>query len=139
MLPALTPHLRFVGAVFYRAWLSLAVLLARPSRSNGRAAAAYHGLARAVIRSSVDASGVVSDRMLRKLVYSDAGRGKMSASIFAGSAENGDAHAAVVLNACAEGPPCAGLSIPTSADPGASPFEAAARSVALADIGVLTS
>ena len=100
---------------------------------------AYHGLARAVIRSSVDASGVVSDRMLRKLVNSDAGRGKMSASIFAGSAENGDAHAAVVLNACAEGLPCAALSIPTSADPDASPFEAAARSVALADIGVQTT
>ena len=40
----------------------------------------------------------------------------------------------VVGKACAEGLPCAQLTIPTSADTRASPLEVAARSVELADI-----
>eukprot|EP01052_Picozoa_sp_SAG31_P025435 SAG31_NODE_2229_length_6145_cov_2.651009_2_plen_312_part_00 len=94
---------------------------------------AYHGLARAIVRSSVDASGAVHERALRKLVNVDAGRGDKSATIYdsvALEAVTSD----VVVRACLANLPCADLAIPTSTDINDSPFAVAAQSVALADI-----
>ena len=93
---------------------------------------AYHGLARAFIRSKVDASGTAAERALRKTVNADAGLGHGGATIVEGAAE--DAASDVVVMACADGLPCAQLTIPTSAESRHSPLEVAARSVELADI-----
>ena len=96
---------------------------------------AYDGLARAVVRSAIDASGSNDERELRKLINSDAGRGERSAAILAGSSSYlGTVAVPVVVEACAEGLSCAQLSIPTSADVHDSPLEAALRIVGLADI-----
>ena len=97
---------------------------------------AYHGLARAIVRASVDASGSAEDRALRKLVNVDAGAGAKSAAVAGGTAAQlRSVVEDVVVKACAASLPCAQLTIPTSADAGDSPFEVAARSVGLADIG----
>ena len=89
----------------------------------------YQGLARAVIRSTIDASGSEEDRALRKLVNSDAGRGGMSATITLDEVVE-----PVVVEACTVGLPCTRLSIPTSANARDSPLEVALHSVALADV-----
>ena len=97
---------------------------------------AYHGLARAIVRASVDASDSAEDRALRKLVNVDAGAGAKSAAVAGGTAAQlRSVVEDVVVKACAASLPCAQLTIPTSADAGDSPFEVAARSVGLADIG----
>ena len=110
---------------------------------HSRSRAAYHGLARAVVRSNVDASGVHADRLLRKLVNTDAGRGLRSATI-AGTTTSASTPP-VIVKACMDGGPvarapqartmiCADISIPTSTLMRDSPFEVAARSSALADV-----
>lgn len=96
----------------------------------------YHGLVRAVVRSSIDGASdqLNGDRDLRKLVNLDAGGGETSASIL-GSTDMAAVAADVVVQACATGIPCAQLVISTSTNVRDSPFEVAARSVGRADIG----
>ena len=90
---------------------------------------AYHGMARAVVRASVDSSGTHGDRIMRKFVNVDAGRGGQSATIVTGVED-----ASVMVRACASRLGCGQIVIATSSDTADSPLEIAAKSVGLADI-----
>ena len=104
-----------------------------PNHVNWRPA--YHGLVRAIVRVTVDASGSPATRALQALVNGDAGRGAGNASslILQGPADG--APTSMTVTASAPGIPAAILSIPLSTDVKDSVLAVASASVAAAFIG----
>lgn len=94
--------------------------------------AAYHGLARTIIRSTVDAADGDRARALRKLINLDAGKGPGMASIVLNAA---GASAGITVKASSPGLGSTTLVIPTSTDPSDAPMEAARQSVGAGYIG----
>ena len=97
--------------------------------------ASYHGLARAIIRSTVDAAGKDADRALRKLVNLDAGTGPGMASIELDADAAGASAGGITVRASSPGLGSATLVIPTSTDPADAPLEAARQSIGTAYVG----
>ena len=93
---------------------------------------AYHGLARVVVRSTVDASGTDEERALRASVNVDAGKGRESSSVWVGGAPP---PAAFTILAAAPGLEAASLTVALSRDPADSVLASAQASVQLADWG----
>lgn len=104
-----------------------------PSQVSWRSA--YHGLARAIIRVTLDASGSADERALRAAVNPDAGKGvaSRSSSILQGPATAVPKH--ITVKASAPGLADASFTIPLSVDPADAVLAVAAASVALADTG----
>lgn len=92
----------------------------------------YHGLARAVIRVTVDAAGSLAERVLRSLINKDAGKGSRSSKIHSGT---NAAAAEIVVSATAPGLEGAKLSIPLSVDERDSVLRVAEASVSAAYTG----
>lgn len=94
---------------------------------------AYHGLVRAIVRTTIDASGSAADRALRASVNVEAGLSPFSSSILQGSA--GNAPTNITVTASAPGLPKASIVIPLSVNPADSVLAVALASVGTADIG----
>ena len=92
---------------------------------------AFHGLARVIVRASVDASGSPEDRALRASVNVDAGGSPLSSSFVQGAA--GGAPTSFSVSASAPGLAPASITVPLSVDPRdrTTTFEAAARRAAM--------
>lgn len=93
---------------------------------------AYHGLARAVVRVTLDAATPDAVRARRIAMEVDAGRGGRSSSSMP---VGGTPPRAITVTASAPGLPPATLDIPLSVDPRDAPLAVAAASVGLADLG----
>ena len=92
---------------------------------------AYHGLARAIVRSTLDAATPDALRALRAAIDVDAGRGARASAIMpVGATPPGS----LTVTASAPGLPTATLVVQLSVDPADSVLEAAAASVGLADL-----
>ncbi len=104
----------------------------QPSHAPWRAA--YHGLARAVVRVTLAAAGSAADRALLAAVNIDAGASPESSAVLAGDAPP---PAALVVAASAPGLAGATLSVALSVDPADEVRAVAARSVGLADLTVV--
>ena len=104
-----------------------------PSQVSWRSA--YHGLVRAIVRVTLDASGSAADRALRAQVNVDAGLGAAarSSTILQGPASG--APTSITVQASAPGLAPVSFSIPLSVDPADSVLAVAAASVASADTG----
>ena len=104
-----------------------------PSQASWRSA--YHGLARAIVRVTVDASGSAADRALRAQVNVEAGRGAAarSSTILQGAASG--APTSITVQASAPGLAPVSFVVPLSVDPADSVLAVAAASIASADIG----
>lgn len=104
-----------------------------PSHAPWRSA--YHGLARAIVRVTLDASGSPAERALRAAVNVEAGRGAAgrSSTILLGPA--GAAPTNITVTASAPGLPPATFVVPLSVDPADSVLAVAAASVGSADVG----
>lgn len=96
---------------------------------------AYHGLARGIIRVTVDASGSDAERALRAQVNVEAGLGAAarSSTILQGPASG--APTSITVSASAPGLAAATFTIPLSVDPKDSVLAVAAASIASADTG----
>lgn len=92
----------------------------------------YHGLVRAVVRSSVRVTGSAETRALEAMLNPEAGIGPLSSSIAQGSPS---APGVITLTASAPGLPSASIQIPLSIDPNDAVLAVATRSVASGDIG----
>lgn len=93
----------------------------------------YHGLTRAIIRVTVDASGTPAERALRAAVNPDAGKGDASRS---STVLQGDASVApktIEVTASAAGLTMGSFTVPLSVDPKDEVLAVAAASVGLAD------
>ena len=103
-----------------------------PSHASWRSA--YHGLARALVRVTVDASGTKSDRALRASVNLEAGKSvtSRSSTILVGTAR---APTSISVTATSPGLKAASFTIPLSVDPKDSVLAVAAASVGTADTG----
>ena len=97
---------------------------------------AYHGLARAVVRVTVDASGSPAERALRALVNPDAGRAARSSAVLLGPAASAPTSVTVTATAAGLAAP-ATFTIPLSVDPKDSVLAVAAASIGSADTGSL--
>ena len=104
-----------------------------PSQAPWRSA--YHGLARAIVRVTLDASGSQADRALRARVNVEAGAGAAgrASAIFLGPAAGAPTN--FTVTASAPGLPTATYVVPLSVDPADAVLAVAARSVAAADVG----
>ena len=102
-----------------------------PSQASWRSA--YHGLARAIVRVTVDASGSAADRALRAQVNVDAGLAPRCSAVLQGPASG--APASITVSASAPGLAAATFTIPLSVDPADSVLAVAAASVASGDTG----
>ena len=104
-----------------------------PSQASWRSA--YHGLVRAIVRVTVDASGSAADRALRAQVNVEAGLGAAarSSTILQGPASS--APTSITVTASAPGLAAATFTIPLSVDPADEVLAVAARSIALGDTG----
>ncbi len=104
-----------------------------PSQASWRSA--YHGLARAIVRVTVDASGSAADRALRAQVNVEAGLGvaARSSTILQGAASG--APTTITVQASAPGLAPVSFVVPLSVDPADSVLAVAAASIASADIG----
>ena len=98
--------------------------------------AAYHGLSRAIVRTTVDAAGDSQARALRKLINIDAGAADGMASIMledddssAGQRMHRGSNTGIVVTATSPGLGSVTLTIPTSTDPADEPMAVAERSV----------
>ena len=96
---------------------------------------AYHGLARGIIRVTVDASGSPADRALRAQVNTEAGLAPRSSAILQGPSSA--APTSVVVTASAPGLASATYVIPLSVDVKDAVLAVAAASIGSADIGSL--
>lgn len=103
--------------------------------------AAYHGLSRAIIRTTIDAAGNSEARALRKLINMDAGASVGMASIMLEANGGGDSagqrlrldqrgSTGIVVTASSPGLGSVTLTIPTSTDPADAPMAVAERSIA---------
>jgi hypothetical protein len=93
----------------------------------------YHGLTRAIIRVTIDASGTPAERALRAAVNPDAGKGDASRS---STVLQGDASVApktIEVTASAAGLTMGSFTVPLSVDPKDEVLAVAAASVGLAD------
>jgi hypothetical protein len=104
-----------------------------PNQATWRSA--YHGLARGIVRVTVDASGSSSDRALQAKVNVEAGLRPRSSSIFQGDPSG--APTSITVTASAPGLSTATFVIPLSVDPADSVLAVATASVGVADIGEL--
>jgi hypothetical protein len=104
-----------------------------PSQASWRSA--YHGLARAIVRVTLDASGSAAERALRAQVNVEAGlgAGARSSTILQGPASG--APTSITVSASAPGLAAASFVVPLSVDPADSVLAVAARSIAQGDIG----
>ena len=104
-----------------------------PSQTNWRSA--YHALARAIIRVSVDASGTAAERTLRASVNEEAGKGEASRSsaVLQGPASAGPT--SITVSASAPGLRPASFTVPLSVDPKDAVLAVASASVGVADTG----
>jgi hypothetical protein len=93
----------------------------------------YHGLARAVVRATLDAATPDAVRARRIAMEVDAGKGHRSSSSMP---LGGTPPRALTVTATARGLPPASLDIPLSVDPKDAPLAVAAASVGTADLGV---
>ena len=106
-----------------------------PSQVNWRSS--YHGLSRAIIRVTVDASGSADERALRASVNAEAGKGQASRS---STVLLGDASAApktIEVTASADGLTQGSWTVPLSIDPKDEVLAVASTSVGLADTTML--
>jgi len=94
---------------------------------------AYHGLVRAIVRASLDATTPDALRALRAVIDVDAGKGPKTSGILP---VGGSPPQSITLAASAPGLPTATLSIPLSIDPKDSVLGAAASSLYAADVTV---
>jgi len=101
--------------------------------NNAASRPAYHGLLRAIIKTTLAASGSAADRALMAAVNVEAGGSVSVATIMQGS--NAGAPTQVTVQASAPGLPTATIVIPLSTDPSASVAAAAAASVGAAFTG----
>jgi len=102
---------------------------------------AYHGLVRAIFRSTVVATGTAESRVLAAAVNLDAGAGPRSSTIATAPSSSSVGVEAVpatsfTVTAVAQGLPTAHLIIPLSTNPADAPLNVAAASVDQADIGL---
>jgi len=104
-----------------------------PNQATWRSA--YHGLARAIVRVTVDASGSASDRALLAQVNVEAGLRPRSSTIFQGDPSG--APTSITVTASAPGLATSSFVIPLSVDPAHSVLNVASNSVDVADVGVL--
>ena len=104
-----------------------------PSHAPWRSA--YHGLARVIVRASLDAAGSAADRALEAQVNVEAGQGAgaRSSAVFQGDAAG--APTSFTVTASAPGLAPASATVQLSVDPADSVMQVAAASVALADLG----
>ena len=104
-----------------------------PSQANWRSA--YHGLARAIVRVTLDASGSPAERALRAQVNVEAGLGAAARSSTILQGPSSAAPTSITVTASAPGLAAASFSVPLSVDPADSVLAVAAASVALGDVG----
>lgn len=102
-----------------------------PNRANWRVA--YHGLARAIVRVTLEASGSPAQRALEAEINKQAGTSPMSSTILQGPSSA--APTSITVSASAPGLPTATIVIPLSVDPADSVLAVATASVAQAYIG----
>jgi hypothetical protein len=93
---------------------------------------AYHGLARAVVRVTLDAATPDAARARRLAMEVDAGKGPRSSAVMP---IGGTPPTVLTVAASAPGLPTATLDIPLSVDPKDAPLAVAAASVGVADLG----
>ena len=94
---------------------------------------AYHGLARGIVRVTVDASGTEADRALRAIVNPDSGAAPRSSKILQGPASA--APKTITVTASSPGLPSATFTVPLSVDPTDAVLAVASASINLADVG----
>jgi hypothetical protein len=102
-----------------------------PSHAPTRAA--YHGLARAVVRVTLAATGSAADRALLAAVNVDAGASPESSSVLAGDAPP---PSALTITASAPGLAAGSVTVPLSVADADAPLAVAAASVGVADVSV---
>lgn len=104
-----------------------------PSQVSWRSA--YHGLSRAIVRVTVDASGTAAERALRASVNPDAGKGvaSRSSSVLQGLASV--APTSITVVASASGLSTGSFAIPLSIEPSDAVLAVASASVGMADTG----
>jgi hypothetical protein len=105
-----------------------------PSQVRWRSA--YHGLSRAIVRVTVDASGTATERALRASINLDAGQGveSRSSSVLQGLASS-VAPTSITIEARATGLSAGSFTIPLSIDPRDAVLAVASASVGMADTG----
>jgi hypothetical protein len=94
---------------------------------------AYHGLVRAIIRTTLVAAGSAGDRAALAALNVEAGKGPLASAILQGP--NGGAPTAITVTASSPGLTSASITIPLSVDPADSVLAVAAASVGAAYIG----
>jgi len=94
---------------------------------------AYHGLVRAIIRTTLMATGSAADRAAVASLNVEAGKGPATSAILQGP--NGGAPTTITVTASSPGLTGASFTIPLSVDPADSVLAVAAASVASAYIG----
>lgn len=102
--------------------------------NNAASRVAYHGLVRAIVKTTIDASGSDADRALKAAVNVEAGLAPSSSSVWLGPAAS--APTSITVTASAPGLPTSTLSIPLSVNPADAVRAVAAASVGTADLGV---
>jgi hypothetical protein len=102
-----------------------------PSQVSWRSS--YHGLSRAIVRVTVDASGTVAERELRAALNLEAGKGTAS-TVLQGAAST--APTSITVTASSPGLKGGSFTIPLSTDPNDSVLAVASASVGLADVGL---
>ena len=104
-----------------------------PSQVSWRSS--YHGLTRAIVRVTLDASGTEAERALRASVNVDSGKGKDSRSSSVVKGADSSFPKSFEVTASSEGLPPATFSVPLSTDPADAVLAVAAASVGSADTG----
>lgn len=94
---------------------------------------AYHGLVRAIVRATLDATTPDALRALRAIIDVDAGKGPKASGIMP---VGGTPPQSITVTATSPGLPTATLTIPLSIDPKDSPLGAASSSLYAADVTV---
>ena len=95
----------------------------------------YHGMARAIVRTRVKATGDQHSRALEALVNVEAGTGPLSSKIYTGRDIQADVATSFTVRAFAEGLKPGSLTVPLSTDERDNVLMAATASVGLADVG----
>jgi hypothetical protein len=101
-----------------------------PSQVSWRSA--YHGLARAIIRVTLDAEGTEADRALRAAVNIESGKSPRSSTILQGAAMGAPTSITITAKSAVG---VHTLVVPLSVDPADSVLAVASASVGIADVG----
>jgi len=99
--------------------------------------ACYHGLARAIFKVTIKATGSAESRALEALVNPEAGMGPRSSSILLSEEDINTLPNSFTVTASAEGLATATLQVPLSTNDSDSVLSVAAASVSLADVGAM--